>query len=72
MLQEVLLPLAKSCRVIYKRPGDYHLLCFPSVASRSFHSVIDGDAFPRLSVSAFVFLSISAAAPARVPPTWTA
>lgn len=28
MLQEILLPLAKSCRLIYNRPGDYHLLCF--------------------------------------------
>lgn len=73
MLREILLPLAKSCCIIYNRPGDYHLLCFPSAASRSFQSVMNGVAFRLLSVSGpFVFLSISAAAPARVPPTWMA
>lgn len=51
MLQEILLPLAESCRIIYNRPGDYHLLCFPSAASRSFQSVMNGVALRLLSQS---------------------
>lgn len=60
MRREILLPLVKSCCIIYNRPGDYHLLCFPSAASRSFQPLMNGVAFRLLSVSAFVLLSISA------------
>lgn len=55
MLREILLPLAKSCCIIYNRPGDYHLLCFPSATSRSFQSVMNGVAFRLLSVSRPLF-----------------
>lgn len=55
MLREILLPLAKSCCIIYNRAGDYHLLCFPSAASRSFQSVMNGVAFRLLSVSGPLF-----------------